>query len=49
MDSLLKNEKFARADKIQLVNVVMPALDAPESLRRQAAASAKGNAYGSVE
>jgi len=49
MDALLKNEKFACADKIQLVNVVMQALDAPESLQRQAAASAKGNAYGTTE
>jgi len=46
---LLNDQDFSKADKIQLVNVIMRALDAPEALERQAALSAKGNSYAKDE
>jgi len=45
VDALFKNEEFCRADKMQLVNVKMPALDAPEALTRQAELTGKLNTY----
>ncbi|KAH0586333.1 hypothetical protein H2248_007577 [Termitomyces sp. 'cryptogamus'] len=43
--SLLDDPAFARADKVQLVEVIMDKLDAPKSLRLMTGAIAKLNAY----
>ncbi|KAF7299075.1 Pyruvate decarboxylase [Mycena indigotica] len=45
LSALLDNNEFAAADKIQLVEVMMPRLDAPSALERQAELSGKTNAY----
>ena len=45
MDNLLSDEKFAKAEEIQLVEVIMNRLDGPQTLRRQAELSGKANAY----
>ena len=45
MDKLLSSEAFAKADEIQLVEVIMNRFDGPETLRRQAELSGKANAY----
>ncbi|KAJ3504907.1 hypothetical protein NLJ89_g7695 [Agrocybe chaxingu] len=45
LSELLDNEAFAAADKLQLVEVTMDALDAPLALERQAELTGKGNAY----
>lgn len=45
VNDLLDNPMFAKADKIQLVEVCMEALDAPRALAVQAEMTAKGNAY----
>ncbi|KAJ3515382.1 hypothetical protein NLJ89_g1793 [Agrocybe chaxingu] len=45
LNGLLDNEAFATADKLQLVEVMMEALDAPQALERQAELTGKGNAY----
>ena len=45
VSSLLDDETFARADVIQLVELVMPQKDAPRALKVQAELSGKTNAY----
>jgi len=45
LNKLLDDESFAKADKIQLVEVIMEALDAPKALERQTELTGKGNAY----
>ncbi|KAF7346218.1 Pyruvate decarboxylase [Mycena sanguinolenta] len=45
LSALLKDESFARAEKMQLVEVMMPKLDAPRALVQQAELSGKTNAY----
>ncbi|KAF7291579.1 Pyruvate decarboxylase [Mycena chlorophos] len=45
LSALLDNAEFADAGKIQLVEVMMPQLDAPQALARQAELSGKTNAY----
>ncbi|CAA7262057.1 unnamed protein product [Cyclocybe aegerita] len=45
LNELLDNEAFAAADNLQLVEVMMDALDAPQTLERQAELTGKGNAY----
>lgn len=42
---LLETESFAKADKIQLVEIIMETLDAPKSLKDQALLSGKTNKY----
>jgi pyruvate decarboxylase len=41
----LDNEKFGKAEVMQLVEVLMDTFDAPESLKREAELSKKANAY----
>ena len=48
LSNLLDNESFARADKIQLVEMIMPMHDAPRALKVQAELSGKANKYVSV-
>nr|GAT60368.1 pyruvate decarboxylase [Mycena chlorophos] len=48
LSALLDNAEFADAGKIQLVEVIMPQLDAPQALARQAELSGKTNAYVAV-
>ncbi|TCD60395.1 Pyruvate decarboxylase 1 [Steccherinum ochraceum] len=43
LDALLKNEAFAKADKIQLVEMIMEKHDAPKGLKVQAELSGKTN------
>lgn len=45
LSKLLDDPKFARADKMQLVEVMMDKLDAPRALQVQAELSGKTNAY----
>lgn len=45
MEKLLSDESFAKAEEIQLVEVIMNRLDGPQTLRRQAELSGKANAY----
>jgi pyruvate decarboxylase len=45
LSDLLDDSSFASANKIQLVEVLMEALDAPQPLVRQAELTGKGNAY----
>ncbi|TRM60352.1 thiamine diphosphate-binding protein [Schizophyllum amplum] len=45
LSALLADEKFARADKMQLVEVMMDQFDAPVTLVNQAELSGKTNAY----
>lgn len=45
LGALLEDADFARADKIQLVEVMMPKHDAPRALMAQAELSGKTNAY----
>ena len=45
LSRLLEDEKFARADKIQLVEMIMPQKDAPRALKVQAELSGKTNRY----
>ncbi|KAG6861624.1 hypothetical protein C0995_014063 [Termitomyces sp. Mi166 len=45
LSDLLDNTAFARADKMQLVEVIMDKFDAPRSLQLQAEASGKANVY----
>ena len=45
LSQLLDNEEFARADKIQLVEVIMPVMDAPRALKLQAELSGLSNKY----
>ncbi|KAH9480463.1 Putative pyruvate decarboxylase C3G9.11c [Psilocybe cubensis] len=46
LNDLLDDESFASASKIQVVEVIMDALDAPLALVRQAEMTGKGNTYG---
>ncbi|KAF7796304.1 hypothetical protein EIP86_007481 [Pleurotus ostreatoroseus] len=45
LSRLLEDEKFARADKIQLVEMIMPMHDAPRALKVQAELSGLTNKY----
>jgi len=45
LSELLENPKFASADVLQLVEVMMPKLDAPRALQVQAELSGKANQY----
>ena len=45
MSDLLDNPSFLKADKIQLVEVVMEMLDAPKMLLDQTSLSTKTNSY----
>ena len=45
LNKLLADEKFQRADLIQLVEVVMPMHDAPRQLKVQAELSGISNKY----
>ena len=45
LSRLLDDEAFARADKIQLVEMIMPMHDAPRALRVQAELSGLTNKY----
>jgi pyruvate decarboxylase len=45
LDKLLQSEAFARAERIQLVEIMMEQLDAPRALKVQAEMSGKTNAY----
>ncbi|KAJ6508886.1 pyruvate decarboxylase [Mycena sanguinolenta] len=45
LSALLNDASFARADKMQLVEVMMQKLDAPRALMQQAELSGKTNAY----
>lgn len=48
LDALLKDEAFIKAEKMQLVEMIMPTEDAPASLSRQTELGAKTNKYGDV-
>ena len=48
LDALLKNDAFGKADKIQLVEMIMDKHDAPKGLKVQAELSGKTNKYVSV-
>lgn len=45
LSNLLDDASFAKADKIQLVEVMMDKFDAPRALQMQAELSGKTNAY----
>jgi len=45
LDKLLQDEAFARAERIQLVEIMMEQLDAPRALKVQAEMSGKTNGY----
>ena len=45
LSRLLDDEKFARGDKIQLVEMIMPMHDAPRALKVQAELSGQTNHY----
>ncbi|KAG6906948.1 hypothetical protein DXG01_011208 [Tephrocybe rancida] len=45
LSNLLNDASFARADKMQLVEVIMDKFDAPKSLHLQAEMGAKSNSY----
>jgi hypothetical protein len=45
LGALLNDETFAKAEKMQLVEVMMDRMDAPHSLRMQTELSAKTNMY----
>lgn len=45
LSDLLDKEEFARADKIQLVEMIMDVHDAPRALKLQAELSGKMNQY----
>jgi len=47
LSNLLDDGTFAKANKIQVVEVIMEPLDAPVALKRQAELTGKANAYGS--
>ena len=49
LDALLKDETFKKAEKIQLVELIMPAEDAPAALSRQTELGGKTNKYGDAE
>ena len=43
MDSLLKSDRFGTGKEIQLVDVIMPVMDAPRALQEQARLLEKAN------
>ena len=45
LDALLDDPEFNKAERMQLVEVMMDKFDAPEALQRQAELSGKTNAY----
>jgi pyruvate decarboxylase len=45
LNALLENEEFARTEKIQLVEIMMPMHDAPRALQVQAEMSGQTNKY----
>lgn len=45
LDALLSDPEFNKAERMQLVEVIMDKFDAPEALQRQAELSGKTNAY----
>ena len=45
MDKLLNDESFAKAEDIQLVEIMMDKFDGPIALKRQAELSGKFNKY----
>ena len=49
LDALLKDETFNKAEKIQLVELIMLAEDAPATLSRQTELGGKTNKYGDPE
>ena len=49
LDALLNDEKFSKAEKMQLVEIIMPAEDAPAALSRQTELGGKTNKYGDPE
>jgi len=49
LDALLKDETFNKAEKIQLVELIMLAEDAPAALSRQTELGGKTNNYGEPE
>lgn len=49
LDALLKDETFSKAEKMQLVELIMPAEDAPAALSRQTELGGKTNKYGDAE
>ena len=49
LDALLKDEEFSKAEKMQLVELIMPAEDAPAALTRQTELGEKTNSYGDRE
>jgi pyruvate decarboxylase len=46
LDALLEDEAFNKAEKMQLVELIMPAEDAPAALSRQTELGGKTNKYG---
>jgi len=49
LDALLKDEEFSKAEKMQLVELIMLAEDAPAALSRQTELGEKSNYYGDLE
>ncbi|KAF9643971.1 pyruvate decarboxylase [Thelephora ganbajun] len=49
LNALLNDETFKKAEKMQLVEIIMPAEDAPASLSRQTELGGKTNHYGDPE
>ena len=49
LDALLKDEKFNKAEKAQLVELIMNPEDAPAALSRQTELGGKTNKYGDPE
>ena len=49
LSNLLEDEKFVRADRIQLVEVMMDKLDAPRALQAQTELTGKNNSYEPVK
>lgn len=49
LDALLKDETFNKAEKMQLVELIMLAEDAPATLSRQTELGGKTNKYGDAE
>ena len=49
LDALLNDETFKKAEKMQLVELIMLAEDAPAALSRQTELGGKTNKYGDAE
>ena len=45
LSTLLEDERFGKADVIQLVELIMDKFDAPETMKRGAELSKKANLY----